>query len=153
MSPRAAYVEVAFLSERLCFANLTLSFLEVLILALRSNKEPSEYTVHLDPLIKTKNRLRSLFEFWQVATLMISSRRCAGRRTAICCAGPLLSLLRPLAMLWIKYHIGPSPRPKLRGDEQRAGGAPHGVPKKRHWTAIQGGQDTGPRPRALPDRY
>ena len=35
----------AFLAECLCFANLTLSFLEVLILARRSNKEPSEYTV------------------------------------------------------------------------------------------------------------
>ena len=30
---RAASVEVAFLAEHLCFANLTLSFLEVLILA------------------------------------------------------------------------------------------------------------------------
>ena len=30
---RAASVEVAFLAERLCFANLALTFLEVLILA------------------------------------------------------------------------------------------------------------------------
>ena len=32
---RAASVEVAFLAERLCFVNLALSFLEVLIFALR----------------------------------------------------------------------------------------------------------------------
>ena len=50
----AASVEVAFLAERLCFANLTISFLKVLILAHRSNKSPSEYTVYPDPLIKQR---------------------------------------------------------------------------------------------------
>ena len=44
----------AFLAERLCFANLTFSFLEVLILARRSNKEPSEYTVYLGPPMKQR---------------------------------------------------------------------------------------------------
>ena len=53
-SSRAASVEVAFLAERLCFANLALSFLEVLILSGQSHKEPSEYTVYLDPPIKQR---------------------------------------------------------------------------------------------------
>ena len=51
---RAASVEVTFIAERLCFANLALSFLEVLILARRSNKEPSEYTVYLGPPMKQR---------------------------------------------------------------------------------------------------
>ena len=53
-SSRAASVEVAYLAERLCFANLPLSFLEVLILPRRSNKEPSGYTVYLGPPIKQR---------------------------------------------------------------------------------------------------
>ena len=67
----------------------------------------------------------------------VSSQRCAGRRTAICCAGPLLSLLRPIARLGLKYHSGPSPGPKLRAMEQRPGGGPWGGPKKQFWTAIR----------------
>ena len=78
----AASVELAFLAECLCFANLALSFLEVLILARRTTKELSKPTAS-----------RCLSEFWMVATLSVSSWRCAGRRTAICCVGPLFSLL------------------------------------------------------------
>ena len=39
-------------------------------------------------------------------------------------------------------------RPILRAAEHRAGGGPRGAPKKRPWTAIQGGggRDSGPRP-------
>ena len=44
----------AFLAERLCFANLTLSFLEVLIFSRWWNKEPSEYTVYLGPPMKQR---------------------------------------------------------------------------------------------------
>ena len=40
-------------------------------------------------------------------------------------------------MLQIKYHSGPSPGPKLRATEQRAGGGPLGAPKKQPGTAIQ----------------
>ena len=99
------------------------------ILTRRSNKEQSQPTA-----------ARRLFEFWRVPTLTDISRRCAGCRTAICCAGPLLSLLRPLAMLQIKYHSGPLPRPILKGDEQRAGGGPWGIPKKGPWTTIRGAE-------------
>ena len=99
------------------------------ILTRRSNKEQSQPTA-----------ARRLFEFWRVPTLTDSSRRCAGCRTAICCAGPLLSLLRPLAMLQIKYHSGPLPRPILKGDEQCAGGGPRGIPKKGPWTTIRGAE-------------
>ena len=108
---RAASVEVvAFLAERLCFTNLALSFLEVLILARRSNKEPSEYTVYLGQPMKqrTVSAARRLSEFWMVATLSVSSRRCAGRGTAICCA-------------------------ELRASEQRAGGGPPRRPEKAAW--------------------
>ena len=49
----------AFLAQRLCFANLTLGFLEVLILARRSNKEPSEYSLSW-PADETKNHLSPL---------------------------------------------------------------------------------------------
>ena len=44
----------SFRAERLCFANLTLGFLEVLILARRSNQEQSEYTVSLGPPMKQR---------------------------------------------------------------------------------------------------
>ena len=74
------------------------------------------------------------------ATLSVASPRCAGRGTAICCAGPLLSLLRPIAMLRIKHRAA---RPKLRAAEQRAGGGPRGAPKKRPWTAIRGPRKSG----------
>ena len=53
-------------------------------------------------------------------------------------------------MLRIKYRAA---RPKLRAAEQRAGGGPWGAPKKRPWTALRGARDSGPCPRALPDRY
>ena len=117
---RAASVEVAFLAEHLCFANLTFSFLEVLILARRSNKEPSQPTAAC-----------RLSEFWMVAMLSVSSWRCAGCGTAICCARLLLSLLRPIARLQIKYHSEPLPGPKLRATEQHAGEGSWGGPKKR----------------------
>ena len=114
---RAASVEVAFLAERLCFANLALSFLEVLILARRSNKEPP-------------TAARRLSEFWIITTLSVSSGRCAGRGTTICCAGPLLSLLRPIVMLTINYHSLPSAGATFRATDQRAGSGPCGAPKK-----------------------
>ena len=69
--------------------------------------------------------------------LSVASPRCAGRGTAICCAGPFLSLLRPIAMLRIKYHTA---RPKSRAAEQRAGEGPRGAPKKWPWTAIRGSE-------------
>ena len=124
---RAAPVEVAFLAERLCLANLAFTFLEVLILARRSNKEPSQPTA-----------ARRLSEFWMCAMLSVASPRCAGRGTAICCAGPLLSLLRLIAMLRIKYRAA---RPKLRR-------GPPGRPEKAALDRYSGGPE-----KAALDRY
>ena len=41
--------------------------------------------------------------------------------------------------------------PGFAAVEQRAGGGPQGTPKKRRWTAIRVGRDSGPRPRTLPE--
>ena len=136
----------AFLAERLCFANLTLSFLEVLILARRSNKEPSEYTVYLGPPMKQRTVSahcpRRLFELWMVARLSVSSRRCAGCGTDICCAGPLLSLLRPIARL-----------SEIEGHGAARWQGPSRRPEKVAGTAIWGGpRYTGRSPYAMPDR-
>ena len=157
----------AFLAERLCFANLTLSFLEVLILACRSNKEPSEYTVYLGWPMKQRTvsaHCRSPSEFWMVATLSVSSHTCAGCGTAISCAGPLLSLLRPIARLseiqghgaalwrrlprrpenaaWDRYSGGPRYRPMLPDRIESHGAArwrgPPRRPEKAAWDRYSG---------------
>ena len=84
-----------------------------------------------------------LSEFWMVATLSVSSRRCTGRGTAVCCAGPLLSLLRPIARLWMAQS-------EIEGHGAECSWGPGGAPKKQPGTAIRGGRDTGPL--SLPDR-
>ena len=69
-----------------------------------------------------------------VATLSVLSRRCAGCGTAICCARPLLSLLRPIARL-----------SEIEGHGAARWRRPPGHPEKAAWDRYSGGRDTGPR--------
>ena len=113
----------AFLAEHLCFANLTLGFLGVLILARRSNKEPSQPTA-----------ARRLFEFWMVARLSVLSRRCAVCVTDICCVRPRWSLLRPIVRL-----------SEIEGHGAARWRRPPRRPEKAAWNRYSEGRDTGPR--------
>ena len=91
-----------------------------------------------------------------VARLSVSSHRCAGCGTDICCAGPRWSLLRPIVRLSkIEGHGGAlaegtkaprksgpalAARPQLRATEQGAGGDHQGAPKNWTGTAIRGAE-------------
>ena len=149
----AASVDVAFLAERLCLASLAFTFLEVLILARRSNKEHSEYTVYLGPPMKQRTvsaHCRSL----SVGILDVChvigciTEMCRTRNRYLLCRTFIVSVATD-SQAADKISCCQT---EIEGRGAARWRGPPGRPEKAALDRYSWGRDSGPCPRALPDQ-